>query len=53
VMADNSILVFFAFLVVLVTFQPRRRRRVVPYVPFDMTGGHSMRRLLPLFAAMT
>jgi len=46
-MVDHSILVFFAFLVVLVTFQPRRRRRVVPYVPFDIVGGHPVRRLLP------
>jgi hypothetical protein len=51
-MAGHSILVFFAFLVVLVTFQPRRRRCVVPYVPFDIAGGHSMHRLLPFFAVM-
>jgi hypothetical protein len=51
-MVDHSILVFFAFLVVLVTFQPRRRRRVVPYVPFDIVGGHPVRRLLPFFVVM-
>jgi hypothetical protein len=51
-MADHSIIVFFAFLVVLVTFNTRRRRRVVLYIPFDIAGGHSMRRLLPLFVVM-
>ena len=51
-MADHIILVFFTFLVVLMTFQSRRRHRVVSYIPFDIVGGHSMRCLLPFFAVM-
>ena len=51
-MADHSIIVFIAFLVALVTFHANRRRCVEPYVPSDIVGGHSMRRLLPFFAAM-
>jgi len=52
-MANQTLFVFFAFLVVLLTFHNRRRRcRQVPIVSLNNEGFHPIRRLLPITAAM-
>ena len=51
-MANHAILVFFAFVVVLLTFFGRRRHRVLPNVPVQIEGGHTMQCLLPIITIL-
>ena len=50
-MDNHSLLIFFAFFVVLITFSPRRPRYVPPITPITMLDGFcGTTRLLPVLA---
>ena len=51
-MANQTFLVFFAFLVVLMSFQVCRRHHVVPSLSTDLGGSLPIQRFLPIIAAM-
>ena len=51
-MANHVILVFFASVVVLLTFFGCRRHHVLPNVLVQIEGGHTMRRLLPIITVL-
>ena len=52
-MDNHSLLIFFAFLVVLITFSPRRPRYVSPITPITMLDGFcGTTRLLPVLAVL-
>ena len=51
-MANHAILVFFAFVVVFLTFFGRRQHRVLSNVLVQIERGHTMRRLLPIIIVL-
>ena len=50
-MANQSLMILLAFIIVFLTFS-KRRRRVLPYILIPIYGGHLIRRLLPIIVVM-